>query len=428
MKLRSFEVRGFKNFVQAVKLVDLGQVNVIHGANNVGKSNLLEAMSLYFRLLDIEADGWLPLSRDRRLRDRELEEIGFARAEIFNLEHPQPIEMSATLETDKEELDRAGIKELLPSDTVRVDVQLTWMGTDVSYQVRRFQFADGTDAASVQQSAEKKAFVLRFARFLTTNFFVKTEETYRFALISAPRPPVDDLALALYDAKEASDLEMALRWDRFLKVMTAFDDILGEGSFVVTYDRKASRANLMTARIPLHLLGSGVQQIVSVIGRLLMTHATLVAIEEPEINLRYTLQERLRDVFRSKIVGVPGAPTQLFLTSHSPAFEVGPRFYWMKATPGGPVVEAHRAEDARLATGLPDVVSAPEGSAPLSYLSTEGLVRVPERVRQRLGLPNGGGVLFVERDGAVEMMSNDSFAARFDPDRAGGKADPREDE
>lgn len=56
------------------------------------------------------------------------------------------------------------------------------------------------------------------------------------------------------------------------------------------------------------------------------------------------------------------------------------------------------------------------GDAALCYLSTEGVVRVPERIRQVLGLPGGGGVMFFERDGHVEMMSDERFAATLEPD------------
>ena len=47
MKLRSFSVQGFKNFEQEVRLDELGDINVIHGENNVGKSNLLQAIDLF---------------------------------------------------------------------------------------------------------------------------------------------------------------------------------------------------------------------------------------------------------------------------------------------------------------------------------------------------------------------------------------------
>ena len=51
MQIVSFTVQGFANFIQPVRLGPLEAVNVVYGHNNAGKSNLLRAVELYFRLL-----------------------------------------------------------------------------------------------------------------------------------------------------------------------------------------------------------------------------------------------------------------------------------------------------------------------------------------------------------------------------------------
>jgi hypothetical protein len=165
-------------------------------------------------------------------------------------------------------------------------------------------------------------------------------------------------------------------------------------------------------------LGSGVQQLAASLGVLSVIGATIVGLEEPELNLRYTLQLRLREVL-AKMVGAPGEVEQLFLTSHSDAFEFGSHFYYMETTPDGPSVQRRRVEEARAVLGITSEGTPPDPKAVLCYLSTDGVVRVPERIRRALGLPQGGGVVFLERDGMVEVMSNDTFADRFEPRRDG---------
>jgi hypothetical protein len=155
------------------------------------------------------------------------------------------------------------------------------------------------------------------------------------------------------------------------------------------------------------------------LGTLLVSGATLAGLEEPELNLRYTLQHRLREVL-TKVVGVPGGLDQLFLTSHSDAFEAASHFYLMEPTPDGPRVSKQNVQGVRAAIGMTDDGSMPDPRAALCYLSTEGVVRVPDRIRRALGLPHGGGVVFLEKeDGAVEVMSDDTFADRFEPKRDG---------
>lgn len=416
MMLEVFKVRGFKNFRQWVVFEYLDATNVIHGPNNVGKSNALEAMELFFRLLGLEQDGWIPIAVDRRITDEEWAALRFTQAEVFNLESPEPIEMIAEIKTNGQELSRAGIRPLFPSDRVGIELVLQWFGSYAACRVRGFKFADGTDAAAAQQSPERKSYVLKYAKFLAQNFLIRRENAERFALISAHRAHDETLLLSLYDAKESSDIEEVRRWERFVETMRAFEDILGPGAFVTTYDRRAGRANLFYqtahARLPLHLLGSGVQQIIALIGHLLMTNATLVAIEEPEINLRYSLQQRLREIL-TQLVGAAGGPTQLFLTSHSPAFESSTHFYLMTPTAHGPTIERRDAAQAFAVVDFPTAQELPTAGNKASscYLSTEGVMQVPARVMNLLGLPSGGGVVFVDGPNRVEMMSNATFAA-----------------
>lgn len=51
MRFLWFEVQGYKNLRAPLRLTDIGRINVLHGDNNVGKSNLLEAIGLFFVLV-----------------------------------------------------------------------------------------------------------------------------------------------------------------------------------------------------------------------------------------------------------------------------------------------------------------------------------------------------------------------------------------
>jgi hypothetical protein len=422
MQLRSFKVLGFKNFRQPVALDDLGPINVIHGPNNVGKSNLLQAIDLFFFLmrLDYDIGGFptLPMQLIQRLSDELLAQSGLQRTEIFNLEAPVPILLDAVIVTESSELRGVGIDpNVVPLEHVRIVVELRWMGSEVSYSVLRFETKDGKDYVAATKTHPEIAQIAAFAKLVALNARSSTGAELRFARVPAERFASSDLALSLYDARESTELKLSRRWERFVTLMAAFEDILGQGKFVVAYDRKSSEAQLLyetaDARIPLNLLGSGVQQLAALLGYVLVTGATIAGIEEPELHLRYPMQLRLREVL-SGLVGGPGGLDQLFITSHSDAFEAGPRFYFMEPTPDGPRVEPRGVEGARAAVGITTEGALPSQNAVLCYLTTDGVVRVPDRVRSAIGLPKGGGVVFVGRDSVVEMMSDDTFADRFD--------------
>jgi AAA15 family ATPase/GTPase len=434
MQLKNFTVKGFKNFQTELVLENLGAIAVIHGENNVGKSNVLEAMQLFFQLLRVqEPNQTVHKTWGQKLRFSELEEQGFYPSDFFNLEIPAPIEINVTFTIQPEELERADIQPLLPSSEVQMALQLKHIHADLDYQITKYQFADGTDVTHPEATAEQKTYAARFATFLAQRFILKTKEkTNRFALIrldrrisqaeieAVRRVIPQALSLQLYDAKESPEPSHYKKWELFVKTMHKFNDVLGPGEFVVLFNRHTSRANLAfqspSTRIPIDLLGSGIQQIVALIARMLMSNANFVAIEEPELNLRYTLQLRLREIFKD-IIEAPVGPQQLFLTSHSPAFEFGKHFYAMRQINGLPTLELKPIKQALLFThhhaDSPYLVGE---HAPLCYVSTDGLVRLPERIRHRLELEQGGGVVLLERKdtGHIELLTDNQFDDLFE--------------
>ena len=162
-------------------------------------------------------------------------------------------------------------------------------------------------------------------------------------------------------------------------------------------------------------MGSGVQQIAVLAGRLAMAGPAVVAIEEPELNLRWSAQHRLRDLLRELCVGEDG-PTQVLVTSHSSAFEFEPTFYALAVGANGPEVRRRPAEAAPQLLN-PEVARPPEGArAPLSYVTRDGLVRVPDDVRTALGVADGGGVTFVEgKDGLFYMLGDTQVLDMLEP-------------
>lgn len=88
MHLSRLSVRGYKNLTREIVLDGLGAVHVLHGENNVGKSNVLESLSLLFHLLSstIDPRGTLPLGRWCDLAPETFATTtGLELADVFNL-------------------------------------------------------------------------------------------------------------------------------------------------------------------------------------------------------------------------------------------------------------------------------------------------------------------------------------------------------
>jgi AAA15 family ATPase/GTPase len=106
MQLKSFAVKGYKNFKQEISLEQMGSICVIHGENNVGKSNVLEAMQLFFQIVG-------QFLQTPHLKTKQL--LEWNSTEIFHLECPNAITFKATLALNSTEI------ESLKTDTLKRD-------------------------------------------------------------------------------------------------------------------------------------------------------------------------------------------------------------------------------------------------------------------------------------------------------------------
>jgi len=119
--------------------------------------------------------------------------------------------------------------------------------------------------------------------------------------------------------------------------------------------------------IPMEDMGSGVQQLVLVLGQILFNPARMVGVEEPEMNLYWQRQDTLHQALRGLIA--PDGIDQLFITSHSSHFEFQDNFFRVGFDDGATTVH-------------------PESRTELSAVTGEGVPPVGPQTRQRLNSEN----------------------------------------
>lgn len=424
MKIESFEVKGYKNLTEPIRIDGLGDrgLVVVHGLNNVGKTNLLEAIQLPFLLIGSDEDR-LPLRQPAMLDTVANKSRGVDFDDYFTLGAPSPITIRLRLSYEKSEAERRGVTPDYPCSNVDLGIRVSKGVSGPEWQLIEYRVGGVDLVSSIEgdddESTKRYRFALYFARNLIWRRFVLVRLNRIMVGESPPRPRgvlPDELVLALWDIKESPDPELYRRWQAFVDACEAFSDVLGAATPVVSYDRHEQRASLYmqtpSSRIPCHLLGSGVQQLLGILARMLVSNADVVALEEPEASLSFALHQKLRDAMR-RILDASLGPRQIFMTSHSPHFDTERDFIAVALEKGIPQVGWRSPGDAALFTGQTEAVR--EGSAPVSYVTSEGLVRLPLFVRDSLGVPQGGGVVFHQgaKEGHIEMVSNATALAEL---------------
>jgi hypothetical protein len=455
MRLEWFQVQGYKNFRDPVRLVDLGRFNVIHGDNNVGKSNLLESIGLFFVALQVlreEARGG-PSLEERYGRRAKADEAtadgrpartavrsfsyfadrGYGPDDIFDLKEAQPIVLDAGLQLDCEASDPPWV-----GGPIVASIRLVRGEGEVTIQIEVLRRADGTNLASTEASGQEDidiAFALVLKRLGPRLRLKGKEMVQRFVLVRADRTTVPEspgdaspiamrgplppaLGKVLLDAENATDARRQC-FNRFVQALECVRDLIGPGTWRMRVLSEALQPELCldpgsgSPLLPVRLMGSGIQQIVILCAYLVMTETDIVAIEEPELNLRWSTQRVLRDVL-DEITRAPGGP-QLMLSSHSGQFEKDALVYLLTRSELGPRVHKQVAEQGWAFT-QPDAPAPASGArAPYGYVTMEGLVQVPPEVQKELGLGHGGGVVFARgKDRHYRMLTDDQYADLFD--------------
>lgn len=457
MRLEWFEVSGFKNLRDRVELQDIGPLAILHGENGIGKSNLLEAIAAFFEALagnqgDLRGSllstqllqsvtkdslpGGLPdaLGGGGAVFTRL---IGQPVRELFNLTDRSPIRFAARFEITEADLLRWGYRAL--EQAAGRPLIASRVGTHkVRLELREL---DSKSAAlslvdnSWQMEQAGQPFTVTL-RDIPDLFFVLAQ--FRpVALIPTNRQPVPamgrdgtevdryshrdlippELCLALHDSASADEPAQREAWGRFLEAMKPFADLVG-GTIEAEFDRKKRRARLSVRRedrkLGSHLLGAGIQQLISLIGLLVIHPAPILLLEEPELNLRHPLQQKLSEVIKAMTQGE--AKKQIILSTHSSAFEdhrlADHAFFYGMERVGGSVTVTQRPlrQVAQFTFDQPYLLpnTSTHTKQPPCWVNADGLVEVPKEIRDELGLRGGGGVFFVKRKdtGHIELLTD----------------------
>ena len=342
LRLTSFAARDFRS-LRDVTVSDLPPVVLLYGENDTGKSNLIQAVGVWLKIVQALALATPKLLKRRDLSAREFE---FGLYETYEPDWsdearpdaPHPLEI---LGQDPGALFRYG------SDRFELEGELSLVATAGDERRYRFGFRvsreyggqfhctvltalwpDGRqsdkplllDEMLLNQDVE----ILRRA---LQNPWQQIGAERRFDEELLPREPTDDwdttldptgsnLKLRLFRAASGFEADRRkLFRERFAPLLTKQPFALLEPLPVIVHDNKLE---LLLGDYPVQHRGSGPQQWVLMAGLLAMSQAAVAGLEEPEAHLSWEAQRQVAEVLRELVLDLSRPPYQLFVSSHSP--------------------------------------------------------------------------------------------------------------
>lgn len=392
MRIESFHIQGFKSLAD-VKVEGLSDINVFYGLNNVGKSNIFEALALWSRCLT---------ASERISQERFETEFG---SSIFRLDDGQAkntIQVSVSFMLDqKDEVSQQLRHESIGPPKSSIQSQ---QKTTVQSHLKLL-FRNNTPEFQWENSVIRNSETIRLPDSIGSKIFQglhRIDASRRFQIerqsTGQNLDSISDhnLKQALFYAYLSRDLQQKHRLEAIKRLLAAPPFNLGELDIALdpTTDQIDIGFVRPDGRLPLENMGSGVQQLLLVLGQIFLNDYPIVAIEEPEMNLSPQYQQYLLVALRELMKDPNVKLNQLFISTHSPYFEFAETFFDVTMDENGATQVVKLPIEAR-DRYFPNT---PIGEETGSRLNSLNQITLYNGVLEDLGLQRGDLVLFTKNE------------------------------
>lgn len=311
----SLYIRNFKNF-HKLTVKDVGKINLIVGKNNVGKSSLLEAISIY---VTNGEDSWLRelmAARGETIAENKGEEVDaeevkehyvslFAQwEENYSNDFAITIGESAT-DKNAVHISQAYIKESRKNSST---VWETFNEEDLGHRINRNSI---TGAGIIVRVGEQTSIIPydKGRSFLST-----FNDKFPFRYV-----PIDAIQ-SFSNAKLFDKISLSPEEDYVLEALQIINPSIRKIGFVETNERlKSDRIAVVTIkgenkRFRLSSMGDGINRILTVILNMVNCKNGVFLLDEFETGLHYSVQTQLWQLI---FVLAEKLNIQVFVTSHS---------------------------------------------------------------------------------------------------------------
>lgn len=413
MRITRFRIQGFKNIAD-ITVQGLSDINVFFGLNDVGKSNIFEALALWQRLLGSasSAQSSFDLTDFERSYGSNLSSLGSAgqfglEAELVSdhlslfvkkLDHGDLITIKKHSQATEDQLAQLGVQIRVSFERGRVFVDFEHISED-----------GRSIAMLLPESLEG---VIPPIHIIPAERRFQAEARNREALTGAIHH--GNLKKALFYAYLSADLQQKKRFAAIKSVLAEPPFSLGE--LDVALDQETDQIDIgfirPQGRLPLDNLGSGSRQLLLALGQVFLNDFPIVALEEPEMNLSPQWQQDLMVALRRLMQDPAIGLKQIFISTHSPYFEFSENFYDVTLDESGHT-RVKRTTVQDWSTYFAVAPLGPETGARVNSLNQ---VRLYDRLIEDLDLRRGDMVVFVRNEaGRWELRKAEEIAQELRP-------------
>ncbi len=409
MRIESFHIQGFKSLAD-VNVEGLSDINVFYGLNNVGKSNIFQALALWHRLLSVTTN-------EISLKQIEVE-FG---SPIFSLRlGKNKINLQIHLNLDRESELVQNLGSVF-SDAGKIRI-LSNLEFTSSQDKARFQIKNWLESGS--EKINPADLSISIPQLLNIHIIQATrrfQSEQRQAGNNLGSISDRNLKQALFYAYLSRDLRQKNRLAAIKRILAEPPFELGELDVALDPETDEIDIGFVRAegRLPLESMGSGVQQLLLVLGQIFLNDYPIIAIEEPEMNLSPQYQQYLLVALRQLMQDPAVQLSQLFISTHSPYFEFAETFFDVTMDDRGRTQVERLPLEAR-ERYFPTTAVGEENGARLNSLNQ---VTLYNGMLEDLGLQRGDLVLFNKNEAGrweirPEREITQELEAIFDdPDR-----------
>ncbi|MCU0286241.1 MAG: AAA family ATPase [Acidobacteria bacterium] len=318
-KIDSLTIEHFRVF-KRLPINGLGQINLITGKNNTGKSSILEAL----RILASDAS---PIVIDNILRYRE-EDIGETEEQIRHIDNERVLQISNLFHGFPQLSDKSQTIVILakgPQSSMRLSLEVAWVSEErsqegqplrlVPLQANLFGESEGIPALIADAGGEK--------RILTLDYIFRTPYRARpYRLDMGHESSLPCVFVSSYGGERTAPL--GILWDKIalsdlekdvVEALRIIDPEISAVSMVGGRQRTAIvRAGNLPRPVSLRSFGDGLNRLFGIVLSLVNAKNGILLIDEFENGMHHSVQ---LDVWRSLFKLSQRLDVQVFATSHS---------------------------------------------------------------------------------------------------------------